>query len=375
MLPDIENLLRLAEADNQIRRLQEEIAELPKRVALIEQKLVGTKAQLERAQAAVKADDAARRKHETTITDLRGKITKYRDQSLEVKTNDQYKALLHEIQFAEKEIADTEDKILELMVDADTRAAEVKAAQAELKAETAEIEKEKEQARQRTAEDEKLLAEWRGKRDQLRASIDADLLRRYERVAKLRGSGLAEVRDHKCMGCQVKLRPQTYNEVRSGQHTVFCDSCQRILYMNPAEEVVEPKPVVHRPRRHHPKIDAPQAWYYRAEFADAGEVYICLTNAGTQASRRVYEIHTGRMVGDILIREGDYRLAFPEDITGAIRLNGDWPEEELEAWGTEAPMVVLDILHSDLEAARYEMSTRAAKSQAPAAVPSEQAAS
>jgi predicted nucleic acid-binding Zn-ribbon protein len=376
MLPDIENLLKLQEVDKEIRRLQDEIAQFPKRIAAIEQQLAGTKSQLEKAQAAVKTDEAARRKHETAIADLRTKISKYRDQSLEVKTNDQYKALLHEIQFAEKEISATEDKILELMVNADTRAAEVKAAQAELKAETAEIEKEKEEARQRTAEDEKLLAEWRAKRDQLRAGIDEDLLRRYDRVSKFRGSGLAEVRDHKCMGCQVMLRPQIYNDVRAGNATVFCDSCQRILYANPAEEIVEQKPVVHRPRRHHPKIDAPQAWYYRSEFGDAGEVYVCLTNAAGQASRRVYEIHTGRLVGDILIREGDYRQAFPEDITGAIRLNGDWSEEELETWGTEAPMVILDSLQADLELARDEMSARAAKAGAPPpAAPSEQAAS
>src|SRR5579864_3649881 len=157
MLPDIENLLRLQVADKEIARLQEEIAELPRRVAAIEQKLAGTKAQLEKAQANSKADEAARRKHETTISDLRGKISKYRDQSLDVKTNEQYKALLHEIQFAEKEIAATEDKILELMLNADARDKEVKAAQAALKAESAEIEKEKEEARQRTAEDEKLL--------------------------------------------------------------------------------------------------------------------------------------------------------------------------------------------------------------------------
>jgi len=375
MLPDIENLLRLQEADKEIRRLHEEIAELPKRVAAIEQKLAGTKAQLEKAQSNIKTDEAAKRKHETAITDLRGKISKYRDQSLDVKTNDQYKALLHEIQFAEKEIAATEDKIIELMVNADTRAGEVKAAQAELKAETAEIEQEKEQARLRTAEDEKLLAEWKGKRDQHRSGIGDDLLRHYERVSRFRGTGISEVRDHKCMACQVMLRPQTYNEVRSGQQIVFCDSCQRVLYLNPADELVDQKPTMHRPRRHHPKIDAPQAWYYRAEFAEAGEVYIVMTNQGGQASRRVYEIHTGRLIGDILIREGDYRQAFPEDITGAIRLNGDWSEEELDSWGAELPMVVLDSLQSDLDAARYEMSARAAKSQSPAAVPTEQAAS
>src|SRR5579864_4427893 len=322
MLPEIENLLRLQEADKAIRRLQDEIAELPKRVAAIEQKLAGTKAQLEKAQTAIKADEASKRKYETGISDLRGKISKYRDQSLDVKTNEQYKALLHEIQFAEKEIAATEDKILELMVNADTRASEVKAAQAELKAETAEIEQEKEQARLRTAEDQKQLTEWRGKRDQLRTGIGEDLLRHYERVSKFRGSGISEVRDHKCMACQVMLRPQTYNEVRAGTNTVVCDSCQRVLYFNPADELAEQKPSLHRPRRHHPKIDAPQAWYYRAEYGDAGEVYVCLANAGGLASRRVYDMHTGRLVGDILSREGDYRHAFPEDITGAIRLNG-----------------------------------------------------
>src|SRR5256712_8190921 len=157
MLPDIENLLKLQVADREIRRLQDEIAELPKRVTAIEHKVAGPKAQLDKAQTAIKADEAARRKYETAVSDLRGKISKYRDQSLDVKTNEQYKALLHEIQFSEKEIAANEDKILELMVNADAREKEVKAAEAELKEETAEIEKEKKIAHDRTAADEKEL--------------------------------------------------------------------------------------------------------------------------------------------------------------------------------------------------------------------------
>src|ERR1700733_1452090 len=376
MLLEIENLLRLQEADKAIRRLQDEIAELPKRVAAIEHKLADTKSQLEKAQAAVKADEAARRKHDTAIADLRGEISEYRDQSLDVKTNDQYKALLHEIQFAEKEIAATEDKILELMVNADARDKEVKAAQAELKEEAAEIEKEKVEARQRTTEDEKQLTEWRGKRDQMRAGVNEDLLRHYERVSKFRGSGISEVRDHKCMACQVMLRPQTYNDVRTGQQTVVCDSCQRILYFNPANEMQALEPEHKRSRRHHPKIDAAQAWYYRQEFADAGEVFLCLNNAAGQASRRIFDMHTGRLVGDILIREGDYRHAFPEDITGAIRLNGSWTEAEIEEWGVEMPMTALDSLHTDLEAARYEMVSRSSsKSEIPPAVPTQHVAS
>jgi hypothetical protein len=375
MLPDIENLLKLQAVDKEVRRLHDEIAELPRRVATIEQKLAGTKTQLEKAQGAIKADEAARRKFETNISDLRGKISKYRDQSLDVKTNDQYKALLHEIQFAEKEITANEDKILELMVNADARDKEVKAAHAELKAETAEIETEKEQARQRTAEDEKLLGDAKGKRDQLRTGIREDLLRHYERVSKFRGSGISEVRDHKCMACQVMLRPQTYNDVRSGKETVICDSCQRILYFNPNEELVEKAETVHRPKRHHPKIDAPQAWYYRAEFGSDGEVFLCLTNSAGQASRRIYDIHTGRLLGDILIREGNYREAFPEDITGSTRLNGNWSEEELDGFGAELPMVILDSLNADLDAARHEAASGSHSKQVAPAAPTEQAAS
>src|SRR6478672_10757200 len=157
MLPDVQHLMELQQADREILRLNQEVAALPKRVAAIEARLAGTKAGLDKAKAAVKADETTRRTFESAIQDLQGKISKYRDQSLAVKTNDQYKALLQEIQFAEQEIRGNEDNILEVMMNVDNRDKEVKAAEAELKAETAEIEKEKDIARQKTAEDEKLL--------------------------------------------------------------------------------------------------------------------------------------------------------------------------------------------------------------------------
>ncbi len=357
MLPDIEKLLALQIADQEIRSLQAEIAELPKRMAVIEQKLAGTRFRLEKARAVAKADEANKKKFEAAILDLQGKISKYRDQSLDVKTNEQYKALLHEIQFAEQEIRINEDRILEVMVNVEGREKEVKAAEIQMKAEQAEIEQEKEEARKVTAEDQKKLAEWNAKRDGLRHGIDADLLRQYERVMKFRGSGLAEVRDHKCMGCQVMLRPQTYNEVRVADHVMFCDSCQRVLYFDPAndpkpEEVAE---ALHAKRRPRPKADAAQAWFYRPDYGEAGEVLLVFTNANGSASRGIFDLHSGRQVGDILNREGNYRQAFPEDLTdSAIRLNGHWDEDEMLEWGSEIPSSALDVLHGDLRAAQRE---------------------
>jgi predicted nucleic acid-binding Zn-ribbon protein len=357
MLPDIDKLLELQMADKEIRRLREEVAALPRRTAVIEQKLAGTKAQLEKARAAAKADETNRKTFEANIKDLQGKISKYRDQSLDVKTNEQYKALQHEIQFAEQEIRLNEDRILDVMVNVDARDKQVKAAEADLKAETAEIEKEKEEARKVTAEDQKKLAEWNSKRDGLRQGVSEDVLRQYDRVAKFRGTGLAEVRDQKCMGCQVKLRPQTYNEVRNGERVMACESCQRIYYFNPANEVKPEQEVVTVTgrKRARPKADAPQAWFYRPDFGEEGEVLLVFTNSAGNSSRRIYELHTGRQFGDVLIREGNYRQAFPEDMTeSALRLNGHYDEKEIDEWGSEIPSNVLDLLQKDLLAIRRE---------------------
>jgi uncharacterized protein len=358
MLPDVQKLIELQQADREILRLKDEISALPKRVGAIEAKLAGTKAVLEKAKTAIKTDEAARRKYETAIQDLQQKISKYRDQSLEVKTNEQYKALLHEIQFAEQDIRINEDKILELMVNADLREKDVKAAERELKEETAEIETEKAEARQRTAEDEKQLAEWNAKRDGLRSGVDPDLLRQYDRVSKYRGTGISQVRDHKCLACQVMLRPQTYNEVRAAKDIVFCDSCQRILYYDSTHDKPAEPVVTHKRRRPHPKFEASQAWYYRPSFEENSEVLLAFINDHGRSRRRIFDLATGREIGDILEREGEYRLAFPEDLSDTIRLNGSWTEAEMDEWGTELPMVILDALHRDLDLARSEADAR-----------------
>src|SRR5215472_13975322 len=229
MSPEIEHLISLQHIDREIQRLKNEIAELPKRVAAIEQKLAGTKAVLERARGAVINDDAAKRKYEVAITDLRQKISKYRDQSLEVKTNDQYKALMHEIGFAEQAIRDKEDKILEAMLDAEEQEKLIRTAEAELKAQTAVIEREKTEVRTRTEQDERELAEWSLKRNQLRNDINSDTVAHYDRVLRLRGSGVAEVRNGKCSACNVLLSTQELQEALSQEVVMTCNSCGRIL--------------------------------------------------------------------------------------------------------------------------------------------------
>jgi len=261
MNPELQKLMELQQVDARIAALRAEVAALPKEVAAIEAKLAGSKAKVETAQTSIKTDEGARRKHESDIKDQQEKISKYRDQSLKVKTNQEYKALLTEIEHAEKEIARLEDKILEIMVAADTRKETLKQAEATLKADTAENEKEKEHARKQTAEDEQALAELTEQRKQLRGGIDDDTLRHYDRVLKLRGSALAAVHDDQmCSVCRVILRPQVYQDVMKGEEILACDSCQRILYFVPPP-----------PKEDAPKRDAAKKGTSSSSSGDIGE--------------------------------------------------------------------------------------------------------
>jgi hypothetical protein len=129
----------------------------------------------------------------------------------------------------------------------------------------------------------------------------------------------------------VVLRPQIYNEVRGGK-LIFCDSCQRILYYDPSKEVAAEAPVERTTkRRAHPKIDASQAWYYRGEYGESGEVFLSFSNTEGSAHRRVYDA-----------------------ATETVRLNGNWGEAELDGWGDELPSFALDLLQRDLDLARAE---------------------
>ena len=243
MNPDLEKLIELEKAEREIARLTDEVAALPRRVAAIEEKLADDKAAVEHAKAAIKANEAKRRKLEADIQGFQEKIVKYREQSSSVKTNDEYRALMHEIEFAEKNISDSEDKILELMIALEAEEKALKTAESQMKAETAEVEKEKAEAHTRTEEDEKLLAELSGKRGQLRSGIGDSALAHYDRVMRQRKSAIAEARGHKCLACFVMLRPQTWEEVRSNQNIITCSSCGRILYYDPANEPAPEPPV------------------------------------------------------------------------------------------------------------------------------------
>lgn len=238
MLPDIQHAIRLQILDDRVAVLTKEITALPKHIAEIEKKLEGHQRRLERDKAALLANQRDRKRLEGEIQTHEQKISKLKSQMTDAKTNDQYRAFQHEIEFAGQEIRRAEDRILELMAEAEPLDKNVKAAEAALATGRANVEAEKAEARNRTAADQKEIETLKAERAGIVANMTPSVASNYERIRKGRaGVGIAEAVAGRCSRCNIVLRPQFYQDLKKGETVMTCESCGRILYHNPARSV------------------------------------------------------------------------------------------------------------------------------------------
>jgi predicted nucleic acid-binding Zn-ribbon protein len=191
---------------------------------------------------ALAANQKSRRAREGEISAARDKISHYKDQSLQVKTNDQYRALLHEIEHQEAQIRLIEDQILGEMIESESLERKLREAEAKLAEERQQTQREVAVAEQRKREDEKELSQVRSERSSIQPRIAVDIYETYERIARGRkGEAVVPVTDGTCGACHVHLRPQVFSEVMSSDQLHTCESCGRILYylVEPTADPIE----------------------------------------------------------------------------------------------------------------------------------------
>src|SRR5207245_2640621 len=229
MLPDIKLAVRLQDIDNRVAEVTREVSSLPKHIAEIERKLESHERKLEADRAALTANQKDRKQLEGDIQIQQQKISKLKDQMLEAKTNEQYRAFQHEIDYCEKEIRRSEDRILDLMGESEPLERNVKAAESALKEEKVQVEADKQQTRERTGVDQAELDQLRNEWRSIAANINPNVLAAYERVRKLRGGvAVAEAVDGRCSQCHLALRLQFFQDLKRGEQVMHCESCSRI---------------------------------------------------------------------------------------------------------------------------------------------------
>ena len=117
--PQIEKLLIVQSKDIALQKLQQEIERIPKERVKIEGLIAEEKASIEIAKSDLNAKEVERNDLDSQIKLKESDIAKFKTQQLEVKKNEEYRALNHQIEQAQKDISDLEEKEIEIMYSID----------------------------------------------------------------------------------------------------------------------------------------------------------------------------------------------------------------------------------------------------------------
>ena len=134
MLDVIEKLLTLQDRDQRLRSFQTEITRLPEERKAREKQLADSATRLDKAKTRAKEIEIERRNLEMESGAKRDAITRYKQQQLQTRKNDEYSALAHEIEAAEKTVTALEDRELDLMEELETLNPQVETASEQLTA-------------------------------------------------------------------------------------------------------------------------------------------------------------------------------------------------------------------------------------------------
>ena len=235
MNPDLERIVALQKLVSAGHDAERRLAEEPEREQALQARLDTARQRVAAAKERLAENQHSRRAVEKDVAVHQGRLSKFREQAMAVKTNQEYHAVQKEIGFAQGEIKTIEDKILELMVEADDLTATVKRAEADLASEQKTVEAER---RAMTTELEAMkssLERIAAERADVVRGLSAKALAIFELVLRRRnGVAVAPARDGICTVCHVRLRPQVFNTILRNDQIIQCDSCQRILYHVPA---------------------------------------------------------------------------------------------------------------------------------------------
>jgi len=235
MNADLERIIALQKLVSAAHDAERRLAEEPERDKALDARLEAARARVAGAKDRLTDNQHARRAVEKDLAMHQGRLSKFREQAMAVKTNQEYHAVQKEIGFAEGEIKTIEDKILELMVQADDLTATLKRADADLAAEQKAVEADRRAMATELAAMKASLERIAGERAEVMRGLDAHVLAIFELVLRRRnGVAVAQARDGICTLCHVRLRPQVFNTILRNDQIIQCDSCQRILYHVPA---------------------------------------------------------------------------------------------------------------------------------------------
>lgn len=228
---NLDKLLVLQERDSRRLAFEQQLKAVPREIATIEGKIAAEKAAIETAKTEWRELEAKKKQLEIEIGGAEEKIARYKTQQSQVRKNDEYQALTHEIDTAQAGIGTLEEQEIGIMLSIDEARKRFAAAEAELKQNISGHE-----ARIRTLREREthVQADARAAQDTVAAArleVPAPQLKIYDRIASKPGHPVCvPVTAARCGGCHLKVSANVEMEARKLEQVTTCDQCGRVVY-------------------------------------------------------------------------------------------------------------------------------------------------
>lgn len=217
--------------DNKINKIEDNIEEIPQTIKKLENERDEKAKIIEETKNKLSENIKIREKLEKEILLLKEKINKYKEQMSKATTNKEYQGFTTEIKYEEDNIASTEEKIIEKMVESDEIMNEIRNSENEFKKISKNYNTKIKDLNSNLDYNKSNLSEEQKNKSKLRTKISDKLLKIYDNLFKKKtGKAVSYVEAEFCGICNVKIRPQLLSELISTNDLFICENCGRILF-------------------------------------------------------------------------------------------------------------------------------------------------
>ena len=238
-------LYQLQKRDSELLTIQQKLQDIPNQIAQQQAEVAKHEVDLAAKSAELAEVEKTQRTKNAEIEMNAVQREKYQDEQRTVTSNEAYTALERQIEFLDQQDEEAEDTILILMEESDQLKQELGELEVLVNQEKEKTATETEQLRQelRTLETQK--DEQLKQRKEFLPQIDKVRRDEYHRwmkaqlasqsgAARAKAGFIALGKNGTCSTCRIAIQPQTLKEAQKYEKPVYCSSCKRLLYVEPA---------------------------------------------------------------------------------------------------------------------------------------------
>jgi predicted nucleic acid-binding Zn-ribbon protein len=225
----LELLVKLQQLDAEIESVRDELERIPQELRIADEELAQARTDLDSFEEELAGIVAGQKDCERKKVESKALLTDYRNKLLSIRTNDEYRAMLGQIGFVEKQIDDLDSRTIELMYAEDEARGRLDGARTKFERSSQRTDRKKQLLTEKSAGLQASLDDLHARRAEIAPTVNIRLSRKYEQL-RTAGKRVAVVQLQKgaCGGCMTNVPPQNAVEIEQGA-TYSCPICGRFV--------------------------------------------------------------------------------------------------------------------------------------------------